>query len=70
MFAERLMTGPGGAAGVQCPAFPRSSVGMSGLALVAVGGCAGGWDKDPKEGNISSHMKSQERVRGCEGDGL
>lgn len=70
MFVKRLMTGPCGAVGVPCQTFPRSSVGVPGLGLVAVGGCAGDWDKDPKEGNISSTMKSQERVRGCEGDGL
>lgn len=64
VFAKRLM------AGVQCPAFPRSSVGVSRMGLVAVGGCAGDWDKDPKEGSISSTMKSQGGVRGCEGNGL
>lgn len=58
---QRLMTEPCGAAGVQCPEFPRSSVGVSGLGLVAVGGCTGGWDKDPREMNISSTLKSQER---------
>ena len=51
------MTGPCGAAG-PCPTSPRSSAGAAGLGLVAVGACAGDWDKDLKEGHISCGMKS------------